>query len=110
MPEFTHQNKIPKFLLIYNDFDEFERKKFQKLALSTYFNNKRNHKRLLVEINKFYKKNITLTGLNITEYLLENTGYNKRALWNRLSELTGIAEYFLILNKIETDKLLYKKI
>ncbi|MEO8511975.1 MAG: hypothetical protein ABI543_00315 [Ignavibacteria bacterium] len=110
MTEFTHQNKIPKFLVIYADFNEFDRKKFQKLALSTYFNNKRNHKSLIIEINKLIKKNQGSAGLKITDYLSEKTGLSKRALWNRFSELTRIAEYFLIINEIESDEITYKKL
>ena len=110
MAKFTHQNNLPKFLEIYLNFTENERKKFIKLAGSTYFNRKRNNKPLLNEINRIIKNHPQLMNGNIQEHIIKKTGLSKRALWNRFSELTGVAEYFLILDKIERSKLLRKRI
>ena len=110
MVKLTHQSKIPKFLEIYINFTEIEKKRFKKLALSTYFNRKRNNLKLLTGINQALKQNSENKSLNINELIIQNTGLSKRALWNRLSDLTGIAESFMIIEKFENNKLVRQKL
>lgn len=102
----THQNKAPKFIDIFYSFGEKEQKDFIKFAKSPYFNRKRDHKPLLNKLLKIKPQFFRDSGLNISAKLQESLRINRRALWNRLSELTKIAESFLIVNNTQNNRLL----
>lgn len=106
----THQNKTPKFVEIFFSFSENEQKNFMKFAKSPYFNKKRDHKPLLNKLLKMKSHFLSDSGLNISKILQEFLKINRRALWNRLSELTKIAESFIIITNIQNNRLLKNNI
>lgn len=81
-----------KFLRIYETFSQKEKKDFYLFVNSPYFNNKRNYTELLKKINT-------------DESFLTNILSEKKrsTVWNRLSELTSLAEKFLILKELENN-------
>jgi len=106
----THHNSNPKFIEIFNSFSLKEQKNFIKFASSTYFNKKRNHKPLL---NRLLKLNIEFFNeeeSGISKFLQDELKINKRALWNRLSELTKIAESYLLIVNTQNKTLLKNNI
>ena len=105
--KFTHQIKSPKFIEVFYSFSENEQKSFIKFAKSAYFNKKRDHKPLLNKLLKLKSEYRYNSQLNISKELLSSLKINKRALWNRLSELTKIAESYLITANIQNNRLLF---
>jgi hypothetical protein len=105
----THYNTIPKFISFYINLNKKEEKEFTKLALCGYFSPKRSYKNILTELKRI-KSGSGRVSSNLTVDLKKNTKMNKRALWNRLSELNGIAEKFLIIKNTEKDPLLAKSL
>mgnify|MGYP001271704559 CR=1 FL=1 len=108
--KFTHQIKSPKFIEVFYSFSENEQKSFIKFAKSAYFNKKRDHKPLLNKLLKLKSEYRYNSQLNISKELLSSLKINKRALWNRLSELTKIAESYLITANIQNNRLLKNNI
>lgn len=110
MYKLTHHNKIPKFIEIFYNFSLKEQKSFTKLAVSSYFNKKRNHKPLINTLKKLKSQYFSDSEFDIIEQLQSSLKIKKRALWNRFSELTKIAEYFFLLSGLDDNKLERKKI
>lgn len=101
----THQNKNPKFMEYFANFNITEKKNFIKFASNTYFNNKRNLKPLLNRLLRLKPDIRNNIKINISEYLIKELNISKRALWNRFSELTKIAESYLVLKNTQNNKL-----
>lgn len=95
---------IPKFMQIYFNFTSSEARNFEKLSVTSYFYKKRNYKPILKCLSKLKKSK--QQGNKLVEIVLEETGLNRRSLSNRFSELTRIAEYFFILNKLNKNDML----
>ncbi|NOS84764.1 MAG: hypothetical protein HOP31_06460 [Ignavibacteria bacterium] len=106
----THQNRQPKFIEIFYSFGKKEQKDFIKFAKNPYFNRKRDHKPLLNKLLKIKPEFFKDPGININENLQKFLKINRRALWNRLSELTKIAESYLIANNTQNNRLLKNNI
>lgn len=102
--------KAPKFIEIFYTFSEKDQKNFIKFASSTYFNKKRDHKPLLNKLLKIKPHILEEHDPDINLILQRTLGITKRALWNRLSELTKIAESYLIVNNTGANKLLKNNI
>ncbi len=98
--------KSAKFIEIFYHFSEKEQKNFIKFATSAYFNRKRDHKPLLNKLLKIKSEFLTEPGFEINKNLQLSLKINQRALWNRLSELTKIAESYLIVNNSQANRLL----
>lgn len=89
-----------KFFSIYNTFSETEKSEFRLLISSPLFNKeKRNYTAILNGI-----ESDILSDSEFTETS------NKRNLWNRLSELTKLAERFLVLKATEPENFSYELI
>lgn len=101
----THQNKNPKFIEYFINFGKKEKKDFIKFASSTYFNNKRNLKPILKSIFKLNQVIVQDNNFNINTHLKKEFKISQRALWNRFSELTKIAESYLVLKNTQKNKL-----
>ncbi len=108
--KFTHHSKYPKFIEIFFGFSENERKNFIKFAACPYFNRKRDHKPLLNTLLKVRSAANFNSDLNINEFLAVSLDINKRALWNRLSELTKIAESYIVSANIQKNRLMKSNI
>ena len=106
----THQIRIPKFIEIFYSFSKKEQKNFIKFAKSPYFNRKRDHKPLLNKLLNIKPEFNRVLEINISEQLQISLKMNRRALWNRLSELTKIAESYLTLTNTQNKKLLKNNI
>lgn len=102
----THHNKLPKFIDFFNNFSRNEKKNFIKFAGNSYFSKKRNLKPLLNKLIKIQTGTLNDPDFDISRYLQNELSVNKRALWNRFSELTKIAEAFLIFLNTKDNKLL----
>lgn len=106
----THSEKHPKFIEIFYGFSENDRKNFIKFAANPYFSKKRDHKQLLNTLLKVKSEARSKSDLNISEFLLNTLKINKRALWNRLSELTKIAESYIIAANLQKNRLMKNNI
>lgn len=106
----THQKSLPGFIYVFNGFSENEAKNFIKFTENSYFSKKRSYKIILKTLRKFNFNGINKQTGNVLEEIQKNTGLNKRALWNRFSELNGIAEYFIVNEKLRQNELLRKNI
>ncbi len=102
--------KSPKFIEIFYNFSQKEQKNFIKFAASPYFNRKRDHKPLLNNLLKLKVEKIADQGFDINKSLQNSLKINQRALWNRLSELTKIAESYLVANNTGANRLLKNNI
>lgn len=110
MTKLTHRNKNPKFIEIFSNFTEKDRKDFKKFAACSFFNKKRDHKPLLNKLLKIYGKSTGDDTQNISEIIRTSLGMSRRAFWNRLSELTKIAESYLIFSNTKNNRLLRNNI
>lgn len=99
---------LPKFLQIYFRFTSGEVKEFERLSVTSYFYRKRNYSSILKCLFNLRKRSIF--NINPVEQILEKTGISRRSLYNRFSELTRIAEYFFILNRLRRNEMLRKSL
>lgn len=85
-----------KFFTIYGTFSETERKYFKLFITSPLFNGGRDYTDIIedIESHKFKYAELTRTKAN-------------RTLWNRLSELTKLAERFLVIKSAEEENYTY---
>ena len=89
------RKKNIKFLTLYNSFTETEKKEFRKFIKKNPFGNNRNYIKILSAIK---------TNENgIAEFSISQSD---RSRWNRISELSLLADKFLIMKSIESDKFL----
>lgn len=86
------RKKTIKFLTVYNSFSEKEKNEFKKFIKNGLVNNNRNYLKILSSL-KINEKGIA----ELTET------DNNRTRWNRLSELSVLADKFLIYKSIESD-------
>ncbi len=105
----THQKVPPRFIQFYFGLSKREEKEFSKLALCSYFSGKRSYGRLLKFLG-LAKHGKNPDPAAVYSELLYDTKMNKRALWNRLSELNSIAEKFLVIKNTERDELKAKSL
>ncbi|MBK6771927.1 MAG: hypothetical protein IPG78_07365 [Ignavibacteria bacterium] len=85
-----------KFITLYNTFSETERNHFKLFISSPLFNGGRDYSDIIedIESHKFKYSELTVTKAN-------------RTLWNRLSELTKLAERFLVIKSAEYEKYIF---
>ncbi|MBK8383852.1 MAG: hypothetical protein IPL16_18570 [Ignavibacteria bacterium] len=85
-----------KFITLYNTFSETERNHFKLFISSPLFNGGRDYSDIIedIESHKFKYSELTVTKAN-------------RTLWNRLSELTKLAERFLVIKSAENEKYIF---
>ena len=85
-----------KFITLYNTFSVTEQNHFKLFISSPLFNGGRDYTDIIkdIESHKFKYAELTVTKAN-------------RTLWNRLSELTKLAERFLVIKSVEEESLTY---
>lgn len=99
----------PRFVQFFFGLKPVEEKEFKKLAGCTFFSGKRNYERLLKQLSVL-KKSGKAEPSDIFNDLLTSVKMNKRALWNRLSELNSIAEKYVVLKNISSDEIKEKSL
>lgn len=96
------------FIELYVQLNDRQRKDLSKLASSNYFSGKRNYTSILK-----YLRTVCRTA-NRTDEIISKlqifTGLKRQAMWNRLSELTKIAENYLILEQLKSSQFLRQSI
>lgn len=85
-----------KFLTLYDTFTETERKHFMLFVSSPLFNGGRHYTDILEDIESHRFRYLELTEMK-----------TDRTLWNRLSELTKLAERFLVIRSAEQESYAY---
>jgi len=88
-----------KFFTLYDTFSEAEKKQFKLFITSHLFSRGRKYTRILkyIEIDR-------------TVFFEFGNTIKERTLWNRLSELTKLAEKFLVLKAAESETAEYNKL
>ncbi|MBL8006800.1 MAG: hypothetical protein JNJ56_04670 [Ignavibacteria bacterium] len=87
------KKKEPRFAEIFKTFSETEIEEFKEFVSLPVFSKGRNYSEFLDKTGKFYSGNVT-----------SENQVNERTHWNRLSELTVLAEKFLILKNLDKNK------
>lgn len=82
-----------KFLTIFNSFSETEKKEFYFFVKSSLSKTGRDFRAIIDKLDKGAEGVIELQNM-----------YNNRTIWNRLSELTRVAEKFLVIKELTEDK------
>lgn len=106
----THQSKIPGFISVFKSFSKTEQKNFIKFTEISFFSKKRSYINILSCLKEVKLTDLTSENERIYSRLSHDLKLNKRALWNRLSELNTVAEYFLVNEKMKKDRLLRKSL
>jgi hypothetical protein len=96
---------------MYLNLSDAESKELKKLAATSFFSKKRNYKLIFKTLDRLKKlKTENLNKEKVTDNLINESKLTKRTLWNRLSELTKITEYYHIIKHIEKNDKLKSKI
>jgi len=90
------QKKKIKFIAIYNSFSEKEKKEFGEYINCSFFNKGRDYIKFLNSLKEVNSDKLKLT-----------FPIKDRTRWNRLSELSILAEKFLLLKRLESNDHLY---
>ncbi len=90
------RKKNIKFVTLYNSFQEKEKMEFRKFIRCPLFNKGRDYCKLLESLEK-----------NNLDFKKIDAKAKDRTIWNRLSELTLLAEKFIVYNRISSDKFLF---
>lgn len=96
--------KNSAFVELYRSLSERQRKDIARLAVSVYFSGKRSYQnllKLLFNICRKYSKTE-----DILSELKVQSGLERRALWNRLSELNSIAETYFVNEHLKSNRLI----
>lgn len=98
----------PKFLEIYGNLSKQEVKELENLSQISFSGKKRNY----TPIFKILKRIKSQNSANDDKFdeLIKFTGMNRRNLWNRLSELTKLSEYFFALKNMERNSTLRRSL
>lgn len=105
----THQKTPPRFVQFFFTLSKKEEKEFTNLALCSFFSGKRNFERLLNLLGSL-KRSPNPDPAAAFSHLLAASKMNKRALWNRLSELNSIAEKYLVIKNTSADEIKEKSL
>jgi len=100
----------PKFLEIYRKLTKKEVKELEILSQVSFTGKKRVYTTIFEALNKIKAKTKKSTASDSFEELIEFTGMNRRNLWNRLSELTKLSEYFYALKNLERNTTLRRSL
>ena len=97
-----------KFIQFYSNLNKQEKKDFKKFISSGYFNKGRDFSDFLhtFEINRLKALN---TG-DIVKMLSKELSYTSRSVWNRLHELTSLADQYIAIKEINRNELLFSNL
>lgn len=109
MDTFHHQ--ISKFCRVFWALPAVEMKEFRKLARLDLLGKKRDYSAILdILIGMAGKDTVIDNSGKVTADLITGTGLSKRTLWNRLSELNRISEYYFAMVQLKKNTTLRKKL
>ncbi|MCI0449564.1 MAG: hypothetical protein L0Y79_07240 [Chlorobi bacterium] len=97
-----------KFINFYESLSKKQRAEFRRFACSPYFNKGRSYLPVIDSINRICGKE--LSSKEVIKILSGELNSKSRTLWNRLSELMKMSEYFILTKYFEEDKTLFNNI
>lgn len=97
-----------KFIQFYLNLDKQEKKDFKKFVSSGYFNKGRDFSSFLNAIETNRQKT-SKTG-DIIKLLSFELSYTRRTVWNRLHELTLLADQYIAIKEINRNELLFSNL
>lgn len=97
-----------KFIQFYSNLSTADKKDFRKFILSGYFNKGRDFSKFIAAIERYMHK---ATGTaQMIQLLSGKLAYSSRSIWNRLHELTSLADQFIAIREIKRNELLYSNL
>ena len=107
----NHNSGLPKFYQIFRKLSEKEQKEFKYFTSAGFIGKKRNYDTVFKALAFLNENEAALTGNKEKIRLFaEHSGMSKRALWNRLNELTKISEYYFSLKYLQKNSLARNKL
>lgn len=97
-----------KFIQFYSNLNKSEKKDFKKFVLSGYFNKGRDFRDFLAAV----EKNLTgaVNAADMIKLLSADLRYSSRSVWNRLHDLTSLADKYIVINEINRNELLFSNL
>ncbi len=97
-----------KFIQFYENLNKSEKKDFKKFVSSGYFNKGRDFTSFLAAVEKNLLKAGNAAGL--IKFLSSELLYSSRSVWNRLHDLTSLADKYIAVKEINRNELLFSNL
>lgn len=97
-----------KFIQFYSNLNKPEKRDFKKFVSSGYFNKGRDYSVFLYAVEK--NMQIAANTGEIIKLISTQTSFTRRTIWNRLHDLTSLADQYIAIKEINKNELLFSNL